>query len=397
VREIVGAPFWVILAGCLGWSAIVRADAGAASGLFQALTGRGLSAISPLEDWGVSLGGWASVGITYNHHDPGDHRNGPVTFNDRASEFQLNQLYLFMERAVNKEAKRWDIGGRVDLLWGSDSRFAQAVGHWDDDLVNPADFRFYRLAIPQAYAEIATPWARGATLKLGHFYTILGQEVVQAPGNFFYSHSYAMQYGEPFTHTGALLSHPVTDNLTALAGAVIGPYRNGDNVGKHPENWNFLGGLTWASEDGATSLSAALTSGDDFDTGNRTIASLVISHQLSEKLQAILQGDHGSQTRGRQMEDAHWYGLNQYLLYNLTDTVTLGLRGEWFRDDSGVRVAPVAASYYELTSGVGWKPQPWLLLRLEGRNDWADARQRVFGADRQNYQFTLGANATVSF
>ena len=41
-------------------------------------------------------------------------------------------------------------------------------------------------------------------IKLGHFYTPIGYEVVPANGNFFYTHAYTMQYGEPFTHTGVL-------------------------------------------------------------------------------------------------------------------------------------------------------------------------------------------------
>ena len=55
--------------------------------------------------------------------------------------------------------------------------------------------------MPQAYAEVGY---NDLTVKVGHFYTIIGYEVVPAPDNFFYSHAYTMQYGEPFTHTGML-------------------------------------------------------------------------------------------------------------------------------------------------------------------------------------------------
>ena len=56
----------------------------------------------------------------------------------------------------------------------------------------------------------------------GHFYTLIGYEVVGAPGNFFYSHSYTMYNSEPFTHTGALAQYAVGDNLTTYAGWVMG-------------------------------------------------------------------------------------------------------------------------------------------------------------------------------
>ncbi len=50
-------------------------------------------------------------------------------------------------------------------------------------------------------------------LKVGHFYTIIGYEVVTAPDNFFYTHAYTMQYGEPFTHTGVLATYNANDQL----------------------------------------------------------------------------------------------------------------------------------------------------------------------------------------
>jgi hypothetical protein len=129
----------------------------------------------------LSLGGWLSFGVAYNAAHPRDRSNFPVTFNDRASEFQLNQLNLFLERPANNESRHWDIGGRLDFMWGADSRFTQAAGHWDDDLIRSSRSRFYDIALPQAYVEIATPLARGATVKIGRFYTLLGYEVVQAP------------------------------------------------------------------------------------------------------------------------------------------------------------------------------------------------------------------------
>ena len=59
----------------------------------------------------------------------------------------------------------------------------------------------YGWAMPQAYFEVAYGnWS----VKAGHFYTIVGYEVIPATGNFFYSHSLTMFNTEPFTHTGVL-------------------------------------------------------------------------------------------------------------------------------------------------------------------------------------------------
>ena len=58
---------------------------------------------SLLKKWGVKVGGWANAGITYNAASPNNNFNGPVTFGDRSAEFQLNQLNLFVQRAVRVE------------------------------------------------------------------------------------------------------------------------------------------------------------------------------------------------------------------------------------------------------------------------------------------------------
>lgn len=370
-----------------------------ASGAVEAATGRSLSSLLSASAIGVTVGGWLSAGLTYNNHNPANHSNQPVTFNDRALEPQLDQFYLYVERVANKESRHWDLGFRADFMFGTDARFTQAAGDWDMNLVSDGTLRFYKPAFPQAYLELVTPFVRGATLKLGHFYTILGQEVVPATGNFFYSHAYAMQYGEPFTHTGLLASYPATGNWTLNLGAVLGPHGKDDNFSEHLGNWNFLGGVTWLSDDGGTSLAAALTSGPTDDPGSplRSIGSLVFNRDISEKLHYTLQYDHGMQEQAGAATDATWYGINQYLTYALDPELSLGLRCEWFRDQAGFRVMGVPASYYETTAGMNWKPFAWLLLRAETRYDWVDGDQQVFDVQTRGSQLTVGANAVLTF
>ncbi len=80
------------------------------------------------KDNGLELGGWINGGATYNANNPSDGFNGAVTFADRANRFQLNQLNLFLQRNVESEGKKWDIGGRFDFLFGTDAIYAQAFG-----------------------------------------------------------------------------------------------------------------------------------------------------------------------------------------------------------------------------------------------------------------------------
>jgi hypothetical protein len=155
-----------------------------------------------LRDSGIRIGGWINGGATFNPSQSSGF-NGPVTFADRANRAQLNQFNIFVQRAVVAEGSAWDIGGRVDFMFGSDAIFTQTYGvpsfdvnsgqplarsNWDLDLCC-ASTRYYGIAFPQAYAEAYVPVGNGLNVKVGHFYTPIGYESVPAPDNFFYTHA----------------------------------------------------------------------------------------------------------------------------------------------------------------------------------------------------------------
>ncbi|MGR9099301.1 MAG: outer membrane beta-barrel protein, partial [Gammaproteobacteria bacterium] len=251
--------------------ALLTASIGAhAEGLIESMTGTNFNDAQFLKDIGVEIGAWAAAGITVASHN--DNRNDPISFNDRNRELQFNQFNAYIERAVNTEGSEWDFGGRVDFMFGTDADNTQATG-WDNKLIETDGY--YNVAFPQAYAEIYAPFGNGITAKIGHFYTIIGYEVVTAPDNFFYSHAYTMLYGEPFTHTGALFSYPINDNFSVTGGAVIG----WDNFREEPGAWNFLGGVNWTSDDERSAVAVAVITGDQDESvsDNTTMYSIVIS------------------------------------------------------------------------------------------------------------------------
>jgi hypothetical protein len=390
-----------------------------------------------MQSTGLHLRGWIDAGVTYNANQPADNYNGPVIFNDRADEFQLNQLVLDLSRAVNAEGSGWDIGGDLTVMFGSDARMntinAYGNGHWDNDLLGD-DSRFYKIAIPNAYIDVFAPVGNGLTARLGRFYTIMGYETGLSPDNFFYSHPYTFQYGEPFTHTGATFTYPVLPNLTLTLGAVTGGHNrlggeldgNGawDGFDNNLEHWNFLGGATWNSDDHNTSLAMSVITGDvntDNDLANfqrvngfaksrdnRTFYSLIFKHNFTERLHYVLQHDHGIEQQHplNNFNDAQWYGVQSQAVYDLSETLGVGLRGEWFRDDDGVRVGQMCpgcaalssgpASYYAATVGLNWKPVNWIALRPELRYDWADGINN-YDAGNKNDQFLFAVDAVVRF
>jgi hypothetical protein len=185
------------------------------AGLMEA-SGYNINELDFFKAHNLKLGGWLETSVSGNTNATHDGFNGPVTFQDRSGSVQMNQLNLYLQKAVTASGDSFDIGGRVDVMYGSDSIFTQAYGNpytnnytgltsprgsWDLKLTGD---HLYGLALPQAYTEFNLPIADGLDVKLGHFYTPVGYEVVTSPDNFFVTKPYTMQYGEPFTHTGVL-------------------------------------------------------------------------------------------------------------------------------------------------------------------------------------------------
>jgi Putative beta-barrel porin-2, OmpL-like. bbp2 len=407
-----------------------------------------------MKDNNLKFGGWLNTGVTYNAASPDNKFNGPVTFADRAEELQLNQINLYFQKAVTVGGDAWDWGGRVDVMYGSDAIFTQAYGvpaydvntaqalnrsHWDLNMLGSNDNRFYDLAFPQAYVEFNAPIGNGLDVKVGHFYTPIGYETVPAPDNFFYTHAYTMQYGEPFTHTGALANYAIDDNWAVMGGVITGSATGGWDGGwdKHLGNWAGIAGGTWTSTDKNTSLNISGTYGGTSEQSSNSwgMYSIVGKHNITEKMHLMVQHDHGFAggtydfaTATPNAIDAEWYGLNTHLTYDVMDNLVAGVRGEWFRDQNGFRVCSPgrvaaatydsngttgsyaanflstcsAASYYAVTAGVTWKPVPWATIRPNVRYDWADGsvagggQYRPFGNNKQD-QLLFSTDVTLLF
>lgn len=408
----------------------------------------------PLSNYGVTWGGWVDAGVTANANAPADNFNGPVTFGDRAGELQMNQFYGYVQRAITASSDDFDIGGRVDVMYGTDAIFTQAYGasalnyttglpqnrgNYDLHLTSWSQ-RFYGLALPQAYVEMNLPVGNGLTVKAGHFYTPIGYEVVTAPDNFFYTHAYTMQYGEPFTHTGILGSYAIDDNWSTILGTVTGSSTGGwdGNFNTNLTSWDFIGGATWTSDEKDYSLNITSTAGPAGANNSSTWALYSIvgkGNWLDNTLHYVIQHDHGFANNvitGAGQKDAQWYGLNQYITYDIQDNLGVGLRAEWFRDQDGFRVAgpgrcPAAynlrtpgdaasgysyacnandmaqypihgASYYALTAGVNYKPLKWVTVRPNARYDFASQNTFMNSQGQMlDYQFTFSTDMIIVF
>jgi hypothetical protein len=360
----------------------------------------------PVQRWarGILYEAWLQQGVTINTLSPRNRSNYPVGFNDGSNEYQMNQLYLVLDKPVDESACGWDVGGRIDFLYGTDHRFTSARGLETRRDGSPKwSSEDYGLSMPQLYAEVFAPWWNGIRFKLGHFYTIFGYETVPAVENFFYSHSYAHQFGEPFTHTGLLATTPMGP-FTLHAGFS----RGWDNWEDNNNDLDFLGGISWASRDRRIKLLFALSVGREQDepppsSSLRTAYSMVGIFQVTDRLEYVIQHNLGIDegAAANRTRDANWFGLNQYLFYTINPCWKAGIRFEWFRDEDAHRIDPVfGADYYALTLGLNYQPNDWFICRPELRWDWAKGLApgyRPFGDGTEMHQLLLAFDAIVRF
>lgn len=332
----------------------------------------------------IQVGGWLAQSFTWNPDSPKDRYNGPVTWPDRANEYQLNELYFFLGHAADTKGCGWDYGYRVDALYGTNYRWDTAVGlesFWNSGSE-------YGLALPQLYTEVAV---NDLTVRAGHFVSPVGFYTVGTANNFFPFIPYTYQYGEPFTHTGMTFTYKFNDKFTWTNGFVRGwDNFNPNNVpNAYPEtgnpvphgnpNLSWLSNATLTRENGDTLAWVALLGqdinlgvGDGFST--RYFQTLVYTKKFSDDVLGVLQSDFGAQqdalpvANSASGKQAYWYGVNSYLYWNQTCRTQWGTNFEWFRDEDGFRVgallpspaAPAARGWTNGgTNGAGYAGNFW--------------------------------------
>jgi hypothetical protein len=364
---------------------------------------------------GIDMGGWVQQGITYNAWSPQDRFNGPQVTNDRSDEYQMNQAWMYFVRPTKTDGCGFDVGGRIDVVYGTDWRFGQCSG-LETNFDDPNSF--YGLVLPQFYLEVAY---NDLTVKAGHFATLTSLEVVPAPLNFFYSHSYLMAgYYDPLLVTGLQAEYKLNDNWTAIGGFNQGWLAfNNQN-----DTLNFLGGAKWASDDKKSTLSAMVISGPTMTFAgfhDVTNCFLVYTHQFTDRLLWGAQVTAGRENQGSVInpgQDDQWYGTEQLFTYKLSPKWSTGLRYEWVQDNQGSRVAGIgnilgtargwsgapgfAGAFSDLSLGLNYRPNMNWVIRPEARWDWYAGSRNVadqlpFNTFASSSQFTAAVDAIVMF
>ena len=322
----------------------------------------------PCNPLGLNIGGWSAIG----YHTSNNAGNGffagngaPANFNNYADRVQLQQQWLYAEKVADGSCGL-DFGARIDYLYGTDAPDTQAFGipnnHWDNSWDNGGA---YGHAIPQLYGEVAYG---DLSVKVGHFFTIIGNEVVQATGNFFYSRQFTFYNAEPFTHTGLLSQYKLDDDTTIWNGYVMGW-----NSGFEDNGDAYISGASrQLTDDVKVIYTSALGRFNESINERGGIYSGILSMNLTDKLSYLVQMDYLDTEDSTGTTVRNTFGWNNYLIYKLNDKLSLGSRTEWFNYTTNASaVAPVQnADLYNQTFGINVRPNANLLVRPEVRWVW---------------------------
>jgi hypothetical protein len=83
----------------------------------------------PLDDAGINIFGHVEASTSYNMQGGGT--NTGRVFDVDTEQLDLNQLDLTFERTVDVTQKKFDVGGRVEWIYGEDAGFIHSNGLFD--------------------------------------------------------------------------------------------------------------------------------------------------------------------------------------------------------------------------------------------------------------------------
>ena len=336
---------------------------------------------------GWNIGGWSSTGY-------GRKPDGLFVSDAENGRLNLNQFWLFAEKALKSECGELDWGGRIDLLYGTDAQNTQAFGNnrGEFDFLNGWDHGIYGFAMPQLYGTVGNDeW----DLKAGHFFTYHGAEVVNATGNFFYSHAYTFNNSEPFTHTGVMLHKKVNDKLDVHGGYVFGWDTGFDQFAGGSA---FMGQVAYQATD-AVKLTYTTCIGNLGFRGDGSNHTFLVNVAITDKLAYTACSDLVStngiwNNAGRPpvffpgtFNDQ--ISLANYLTYKIDDCVSAGARLEWWKSDG--------QSINEMTYGLNIKPHSNVTFRPEIRYDWNPGAGTLLNGRAGNDQTSFNFDVIFTF
>jgi hypothetical protein len=377
-----------------------------------------LNKVPGYSDSGISATGYVEGSWTYTAHTVAGNLLADRVFDTQAESLQFDAVDLAVVRAVDG-TKPFDIGFTIEQLYGWDSAYIHSNGL---TIQSPSKIGF--AAHPKTQYDLNQAnfvlsfgkIGNGLSIEGGKFDTLLGYEVIDAPVNSLYSHSYIFDE-EPFTHTGLIATYNLTDPSGPTPFTVTGGFTRGWDQATRDNNGSidYTGQLKYVVT-GKYQVLLNVITGDESASGPqdgwRTVIDANGTYTFSDQLSFGFNGMYAWQAQtadgGFGGGTGSWYGAAAYATYKVSDSLSFNARGEWFDDQDGAAPTQLSAGttnipnqFYEVTIGLTFKPFPsdqylsGLAIRPEGRWDYSD--HAAFNEGTQNDQWTGAVEAYYSF
>tara|TARA_R110001632_G_scaffold217447_2_gene346106 strand:+ start:1738 stop:2787 length:1050 start_codon:yes stop_codon:yes gene_type:complete len=250
-----------------------------------------------------SLSGSVDTYFRQNLNGP----NGVDAIAPNTSFANLNGFALGMANVVGS-FESGKVGAVADLVFGprgEDATFLSSVlrPEGSSNIVN----------------QLYVYWNLSDIIKItaGNFNTFLGYEVISPVVNFNYSTSYLFSYG-PFSHTGIKADFTFSDDWTAL----VGVFNNTDAT-----EFNFDNDYTIGTQLGYKSTYLNIIYGKQGGSTKATFQiDLTAGYDISEHFYL------GINTSYNDTDGVAFYGAALYPQYKVSESFTLGVRGEYFAE-----------------------------------------------------------------
>ncbi|WP_231463176.1 porin [Pedobacter sp. Leaf132] len=241
---------------------------------------------------------------TYYKYDFAKRPNIPTSFVSDHNSVSLGMLDLVLKKKTDKASF---VG---EISFGPRGQ-SQSI---PDAAANGSSFHIQNLYVNYDFSD-------KFAMTAGYMGTFIGYEVISPVGNFNYSTSYLFTNG-PFQNAGIKATYKFSDKVSLMAGLF-----NDWNLYSATRGVSSVGGQLMISPlEGWTAYINALTGADPYGYG--TIVDLTTSYQITKAFKLGLNAANYDMA-----DDAGGYaGVALYPQVAVADAVTLGLRGEYFKN-----------------------------------------------------------------
>ncbi|MDO8142400.1 MAG: outer membrane beta-barrel protein [Candidatus Brocadiales bacterium] len=347
----------------------------------------------------VEVSGFIDTFYSYNFSEPKDNLGSggdfvrPDFLEVRAFDREHNSFTLNnIEISVYKPSTEKDpIGFGFTTLFGEQARRLTFIPAemTTNTRVDDDDF-----TVGQGFVTYKAPIGKGLDFKFGKFATWIGAELWESVDNPNYSRSFMYQSAIPFTHTGLAVSYPLLDNLTATGYLVNGWDTFVDNNDAKTLGYQFI----WAIAENTSFIvngSHGAEQDEDLvkgaDSNMRHFWDLILALKPLEKTAFNLNFDFATEEEGAMSAGnfvaghgtGQYWGFAGIIIQDITDSVGVAFRGEYFDDSDGTRLGVDDLQLWGVTFTTNIKIRENLLVRPEIRYDDAGGKEVFAGQDNQ--------------